>query len=154
MACKKVEPVDTGDSAVEEYPCAAPYFPVSLGSRSFQLNTYRGRFEQGLTEEVVEQSFVGLAELSSSDLEACVYSGISPFGAGSDYTLFGVGEEWLYLLADGDDSNKAEPDVSLHHRHQPLVGGRAAKAEEYPDALIWGILRGVVYVWFYVEFFT
>ena len=129
----KDEPSDTGDTGdtgveVEDYPCDAAFLPFDFLSRRYSWTNYRGRFDQVESEsEVVLEQFGEYEVPDDADIDwdpedivVCQQSLLMQFMQGGDFALFGVDDEWLYLVGDGDQGAK-EPTTYWLEEAIPLL---------------------------------
>ena len=118
LACsgKDVNVGDSGDTAADEdaFPCDADYFPVDFNARRFTYTEYKGRFQQPLSTGARQLEFLSLYEpegdstTDTTDTTAeeavtgCVFNQVVPLGYGDAYTVYGIDDDWVYVMADGD----------------------------------------------------
>jgi len=121
LACsgKDVNVGDSGDTAdtTDTFPCDADYFPVDFNARRFTYTEYKGKFEQVLSTGARQLEFLNLFDpggdgttdttdttdtTAEGELAGCVFNQVVPLGYGSSYTVYGIDDDWVYLMADGD----------------------------------------------------
>lgn len=121
---------DTGGGTVDTFPCDADYFPVDFTTRSYDYTEYSGRFAQVTGNGVRNLAFQSLLEdvlgtdttdTAAAALEGCVFNQVVPLGLGTAYTVYGIDEQWVYVLGDGDRDETGADVFHLYETPIPLL---------------------------------